>query len=76
LSIPKELRRMKSVDDAAEFEQFCALHWEAVWQEVLAAVREARGEPNWRPTRFMEGVGYQARVSKILRERFIAQQHL
>jgi hypothetical protein len=70
LSIPRELRRMKNVEDAAEFEEFADLHRQAVWEEVLAPVREARGEPNWRPTRLMEGLAYQSRVSRILRERF------
>jgi hypothetical protein len=36
LSIPRELRRMKNVDDAAEFEEFANLHRQAVWEEVLA----------------------------------------
>jgi hypothetical protein len=42
---------------------------------VLRPVREAKDDPTWRPTGFMEGLAYQARVSKILRERFIAQRH-
>ena len=75
LSIPKELRRMKMVDDAAEFEMFAAINRQSVWEEVLAPMREAKGQPNWRPTGWMEGLGYQARVSKILHERFIAQQY-
>ena len=72
LSIPKELRRMKEADDATEFERFAAHHRQAVWDEVLRPVREAKDEPTWRPTRFMEGLAYQARVSKILHERFAA----
>jgi hypothetical protein len=75
LSIPKELRRMKTVDDAAELERFAAHHSEAIWEEVLAPVREAKGNPHWRLTGMMEGLAYQARVSKILRERFAAQRH-
>jgi hypothetical protein len=75
LSIPEELRRMKMVDDATEFERFAARHRQAVWDEVLRPVREAKGDPTWRPTGWMEGLAYQSRVSKILRERFIAQQH-
>jgi hypothetical protein len=70
LSIPRELRRMKMVEDAAEFEEFADLHRQAVLEEVLAPVREARGEPNWRPSRLMEGLAFQAQISKILRERF------
>src|SRR3974377_170747 len=41
LPIAQELRRMKTVDDAAEFERFAAHHSEAIWEEVLAPVREA-----------------------------------
>ena len=73
LSIPKELRRMKTVDDAAELERFAAHHRQSVLDEVLAPAREDKGNPHWRPTGFMEGLAYQARISKILRERFIAQ---
>lgn len=70
LSIPKELRRMKQVADAMAFEEFADRHRQAVWDEVLGPVREARGEPNWCPTRLMEGLAFQAQVSRILRERF------
>jgi hypothetical protein len=73
LSISKELRRMKEAADATEFEEFAARHRQAVWHEVLRPVWEAKDDPTWRPTGFMEGLAYQARVSKILRERFIAQ---
>ena len=75
LSIPKELRRMKQVTDAMAFEEFADRHRQAVWEEVLAPVRAARGEPNWRPTRLMEGLAFQAQVGKILRERFKVAQH-
>src|SRR6516225_3735607 len=75
LSIPKELRRMKEAADAAAFEAFADANRGMVWDEVLRPVREAKDDPTWRPTGFMEGLAYQARVSKILRERFIAQQH-
>jgi hypothetical protein len=75
LSIPKELRRMKEAADTAEFEAFADVHRGAVWDEVLAPTREAKGNPHWRPTGMMEGLAYQTRVSKILHERFMAQQH-
>jgi len=75
LSIPKELRRMKEAADATEFERFAAHHSQSAWKEVLEPVRKAKGDPTWRPTGWMEGLGYQARVSKLLHERFIAQQH-
>jgi hypothetical protein len=54
-SIPKELRRMKEVAIAAKFEAFTNSHRGAVWDEVLATKREARGEPNWHPSGWMEG---------------------
>src|SRR5689334_7040808 len=49
LSIPKELRRVKTADDLAEFERFAAQHRDAVWKEVLVPVRETKGDPHWRP---------------------------
>jgi hypothetical protein len=72
LSIPKELRRMKTVHDAAEFEAFADVHRGAVWAEVLATKRETRGEPNWRPSDWMQGMAVQAQVSSALRQRLLA----
>jgi hypothetical protein len=74
LSVPQELRRMKQATDAMAFEEFAAVHRQAIWEEVLAPVREARGEPNYRPTRWMEGLAFQAQVGKILRQRFKVAQ--
>jgi len=74
LSIPKELRRMKQVTDAMAFEEFADRHRQTVWEEVLGPMRQTRREPNWRPTRLMEGFAFQAQVSKILRERFKVAQ--
>jgi hypothetical protein len=74
LSVPKELRKIKNAETEAELELFSAQHRQAVWDEVLARVRVARGEPNWRPTRLMEGYAFQAQVSKILRKRFEVSQ--
>jgi hypothetical protein len=77
LSVAKELRRMKQAADAMEFEEFADRHGESVWDEVLEPVRRQRGDPNWRPTRWMEGLAFQAQISKILRERFkVAQTSL
>jgi hypothetical protein len=61
---------MKQAADATAFEEFADRHRQAVWDEVLAPVRQARGEPNWRPSRLMEGLAFQAQVGKILYERF------
>ena len=70
LSIPKELRRMKEATVAAKFETFANSHRSAVWNEVLAVKRDARGEPNWHPSGWMEGLAFQSEVSRILRQRF------
>jgi len=69
LSVPRELRRMKRVADATAFEKFAAVHRQSVWDEVLVPVRRQRGDPNWRPSRLMEGLALQSRVSRILRKR-------
>jgi hypothetical protein len=65
---------MKQVTDAMAFEEFADRHRQAVWEEVLGSVRETRGEPNWYPSRFLDGLLYQSRVSRILRERFKVAQ--
>jgi hypothetical protein len=65
LSIPKELRRMKEAAIAAKFEAFANSHRGAVWNEVLTTMREARGEPNWHPLGWMEGLALQAEVSSV-----------
>jgi hypothetical protein len=56
------------------FEEFADRHRQAFWNEVLGPVRETRGEPNWYPSRFLDGLLYQSRVSKILRKRFKVAQ--
>jgi hypothetical protein len=61
LSIPKELRRMKEAADTAEFEAFADANRGAVWDEVLATKRKARGEPNWHPSGWMEGTAFSVR---------------
>jgi len=66
---------MKEAADTAEFEAFAAINRQSVLEEVLAPMREAKEQPNWRPIGWMEGLGFETRVSKILHERFIAQQH-
>ena len=70
LSVAKELRRMKMVADEKRFRRFAALHREAVWNGVLKLVRNEIGDPNWRPTGWIMGIGFQARVDEILRHRY------
>jgi hypothetical protein len=69
LSVVKELRRMKTVEDGERFNQFVALHKKAVWNQVLKSVRDGMGDPNWRPNS-ITGMGIQANVLAILRRRY------
>ena len=73
LSITSELRRMKKTEDQEEFETFAAVHRRAVWDAVLAPERKRRGQPDWRPSSFMEGLAFQSQVSKILHEQLKAR---
>jgi hypothetical protein len=59
---------MKEADDAAAFEAFADANRGTVWDEVLAAKRQGRGEPNWHPSGWMEAMAFQSEV--ILRQRF------
>ena len=70
LPIAKELRRMKTAEDQAEFEAFAAVHQRAVWDEVLLPECKRRGQPNWRPSSFMEGLAFQSQVNKVLHDQF------
>jgi hypothetical protein len=70
LSIAKELRRMKPAEEQAKFEAYAAVHQRAVWDEVLSPERKRRGQLDWRPSSFMEGLAIQSQVSKILHEQF------
>ena len=67
LSIAKELRRMKKAEDQVEFEAFATVHRRAVCDKVLSP---ERGQPDWRPSSFMEGVALQSQVNRVLREQF------
>jgi hypothetical protein len=73
LSVVKELRRMKSLEDREEFEQFAAPLREAVCDQILRKRRRTEGNPNWRPS-FIEGMSWKNEVSRILRERFREKQ--
>jgi hypothetical protein len=66
LSIAKELRRMKTAEQQAEFEAFAAVHGRAAWDDVLAPERKRRGQPDWKPSSFMEGLAFQSRVNRVL----------
>jgi hypothetical protein len=75
LSITKELRRMKRQEELEAFRRFEAAHGPGVWAQVLAARRQAEGNPNWRPN-WMEGVRCQNEVNAILRAQFRGQSDL
>lgn len=65
LSVPRELRRMKTQEVSKEFERFAAARNKAVWEDVLKRRPDVEGNPNWRPNS-LEGMFYQSRVHKIL----------
>jgi hypothetical protein len=71
LSVPKELRRVKTTADQKAFQRFEASHGNAVAGEVLKPIRDEKGDPNWRPG-WMRGVALQKDVYRILRQRFRA----
>jgi hypothetical protein len=70
LSVAKELRRMKTSADEECFRRFAALHLQAVRNNVLKLVRDEKGDPSWRPTGWIVGIAFQARVDEILRHRY------
>jgi hypothetical protein len=74
LPVAKELRRMKTVADEERFRGFVAFHREEVRNDVLKLVRDEIGDPNWRPTGWIMGIGFQARVDEILRHRYQRRQ--
>jgi hypothetical protein len=69
LSIPRELRRMKTQEVSKDFERFVVARNEAVWAQVLKRRRDASGNPNWSPNS-LEGMCLQNKVRKILWEQF------
>lgn len=75
LPVAREWRRIKRWEDAQAFEQFAAVHAQAVLDCILKLRREAEGNPNWRPS-FMECMAYQNQVRKILREQIQATRRI
>jgi hypothetical protein len=69
LSVSYELRRMKRAEDEAEFYRFAASRRRDVWDQVLKTRRDLECDPNWRPS-WSEGLAYQRKVGRILREHF------
>jgi len=73
LPMVRELRRMKQQEELEALRQFEAANSRVVWEQVLAARRQAEGNPNWRPN-WMEGMHYQNQVRAALRARFGAKR--
>jgi hypothetical protein len=71
LSIPKELRRMKTIADQDVFRRFEEAHGNEVWQEVLKPIRDEKNDPDWRPG-WMQSVALQNDYYRLLRQRFRA----
>jgi len=69
LSTVKELRCMKEHEDGElrriEFEQFEAQYQKEVWDVVLRPRREAKGDRNWFPRNWAEGVGIRAMSTRF-----------
>jgi hypothetical protein len=70
LSVPKELGQMMDTEEEQEFRRFEAAHRQAAWDRVLEPRRKSEGSPNWRPTSFAQGMGYQSEVNRVLRQEF------
>jgi len=73
LSVAKELRRIKQAEDEEKFSRFATRHRVAVWNQVLKSRREKGA--NWKPS-WMEGIGYQSEVYRLLRQQFRVERRL
>jgi len=68
LSIPKELRRLMTVETAERYENFSAAFRNRVRQKKLLQIRRRKGDPEWRPVGMIEGIGFEAEVSTALKK--------
>ncbi len=68
LSIPKELRRIKTAEASATFAKFCDSFREPVKGKVLARIRRQLGQPDWKPQGMLSGGGmaFESEVSRNL----------
>jgi len=60
--------RIKKQEELEQFVRFRAVYGTAVYDQILKQLGKRR-QPEWRPS-WIEGVRYQAEVTKILREKF------
>ena len=67
LSIPKEIRLMKTVEAANKFAKFSEAFRNRVRDKTLARIRRRRGEPHWMPEGMLAGIGFETEVSNNLR---------
>jgi hypothetical protein len=68
LNVRQELRRLKTAETCARFDEFVKARQPEMWKEMLAAARLQRGEA-WKPT-WQEGLRWQTRIRTELRNRF------
>ncbi len=68
LSIPKELRRIKTAEANARFVKFSETFRKRVQEKMLALTQRRRGDPNWIPAGVMAGMAFEYEVSRELRK--------
>ncbi len=68
LSIPKELRRIKTAEAYAKFAKFSEIFRKRVQEKMLARIRHRIGDPNWKPNGMMAGMGFEYEVSREVRK--------
>ncbi len=73
LSIPQELRRIKTAEGYARFATFSEAFRKRVQEKMLARFRRRRGNPNWKPNGIMSGMGFEYEVSRELRRLYVTR---
>ncbi len=68
LSIPRELRRIKTAEAYARFAKFSEALRKRVQGKMLARVRRRIGDPNWKPAGMMAGMAFEYEVSREVRK--------
>ncbi len=68
LSIPKELRRIKTGEAYARFATFSQIFRKRVQEKMLARIRRRIGDPDWKPNGMMAGMGFEYEVSREVRK--------
>ncbi len=68
LSIPRELRRIKTAEAYARFAKFSEVFRKRVQEKMLAQCRRQCGDPNWVPNWMLSGMALEYEVSRELRK--------